>query len=166
MKKPLPICSDPRKPHPVSKPEMLFSYLTGDDSDEAVEKAGQWIYANYAAWGYDSYLRHGRGFLVGPIVADETDRLLCPEAFKAAAEARRRLSLEVSYLTASDKQFRIVVPDPDYRRDLIATLNTYEPQEEVAILLLRIGKPLTYRPLFCHSVPTPSELYEATKGQI
>src|SRR5215510_2520860 len=71
MKMPLPICSDVRKSRPASKHDVLFRYLAGGDSEAAVEKAGQWIYANYAAWAYASYLRNGPGFLVGPIVADK-----------------------------------------------------------------------------------------------
>src|SRR5262245_32607220 len=80
---------------PAFLPEMMSPYLGGDDSDEAVEGAVRWIYMNYAAWGYASYLKYGPGFIVGPIVIDGYERLLSPELFKATAKVREPILLSV-----------------------------------------------------------------------
>ena len=149
----------------VFGPELVVPFLLGDDSEEALDHAALWMYMNHGATAYACYLDKGRGVLVGPLGADEHGGELDSGALKATIKARKKCVLSVGYIERTEPHFWDEIPTP-IRDSMMPAMNTYDPEQEALLLLMRDGESgLEWRlfPGFRFRDVTPRDLYEVAK---
>jgi hypothetical protein len=148
----------------VFGPEMVIPFLTGDDSQDAWQRAAQWMYANHAAQAYQGFLEHGRGFLFGPFATGADGRVFDGANLRAVLEAGGPVALSVTYISIKERAFRKAIPEKAIREQIVSGVTQYDPEIEVAMFLLRDGQPKRFLEGVSSGAVTPPELYEATKG--
>lgn len=141
--------------------EAVCPFLWGDDSLEAQHFAADWMYINYAALAYGEFLKHGRGVLAGPFAKTDDGLLLgCASLKDALFETGKMWTASVSYLPVARKDFAAAIPRPEIRSLLMPALNSYNPDYEVPILLMRNGQPHVFLPSFRREPFSPRYLHE------
>ncbi len=123
----------------VFGPELVVPFLLGGDSDEALHDAALWMYMHHAATAYACYLEQGRGVLVGRLGADEHGGELDSAQLKATIQARKECGLSVGYIEPTEPYFWDEIP-ASIRDSMMEAMKTYDPEQEVLILLMRDGE--------------------------
>lgn len=139
--------------------EMVVPFLLGDDSQESTDRAARWMYVTHGAKAYAGFLKDGRGVLMGPFATGSDGLLLNRGKLKTAVEAGEPFVLTVTYIAANQDVFREVIPESDYREQMLPGLKTYDPEREVAILLLIDGNPARFLPGYANLDVSPRDLY-------
>jgi hypothetical protein len=146
---------------PVIEVDEILPFLTGDDSQEALDSASRWMYANFAGFAYGEYLSRGRGFLMSPFARDRNGIVLSPDAVSSALTAGEPIQLICSYIAINEEAFKTIIPEDDIRDAILPSVESYDPKREIGILLLRTGNPFKFLPAVAHLDVSPVRLYEA-----
>jgi hypothetical protein len=145
--------------------EMVVPFLLGDDSQESTDRAAQWMYMTHGAKAYAGFLKDGRGVLMGPFATGSDGLLLQRDKLKTVVDAGEPFVLTVTYIAADQDVFRKVIPESNYREQMLPGLETYDPEREVAILLLIDGNPSRFLPGYADLDVSPRDLYDCAPAR-
>jgi hypothetical protein len=128
---------------------MALPFLLWDDSQEARDQLARWMYVHNAAAAYKGYRVHGPGFVIGPFATrrDVPVSLLTAKELRPALSSDDEVVLLTSFIGVSTARFREVILEPPIRERILSAPQ-YEPETQVALLLLRDGQLHTFLPRF------------------
>src|SRR5258707_15247326 len=107
-----------------SKCDFPWNFLA-DPSEPEQDSAVNWIFFHLRGKAYKGYLDGGRGFLVGPFLADEHEAAISTQEAVRKRAAAEIVSLSVLYLPAREEILAQIVPDESLRATLCGALNKY-----------------------------------------
>jgi hypothetical protein len=129
--------------------ERVMALLLGDDSEENRRAVAEQMYLNYAAHAYASYLREGRGALVGPLINGQSMERVTLEQYTELEP-----EMQVVYFPLTAKAYTEVPELAQVKRHV----ESYDPENEIVGIVHPPGG-TAYAFVFSKNAISPRKLH-------